>query len=363
MITAAWRNAHNFSGGPGALPQGVLDQLAQAIIEVPEVGLSLAGISHRSDWFMAVVREAQQIIRDLLGLGADWSVLLLQGGATLQFSMAMTNLGCDRLTPVDWVHAGYWSGKAMDEAAAVCAPRLVWDGAASGYRGLASWDSLDLRSGLLHFISNETVEGIQFRDSPPREAGRTVVCDMSSDFLSRPIDLSAYDVIYAHAQKNIGPAGVTVVLVRSSLLDRPPVAGLPPMLDWRVHAKAGSIYNTPPVVAIYTMLLVLRWLRDDIGGLDRMASLNAQKAAEVYAALDARPDLYETHADRAWRSDMNVTFRLRDAARSPAFDAMTREAGFSGLGGHRSLGGYRASLYNAVGLPAARHLAQALRDC
>ncbi len=356
----AWRNAHNFSGGPGALPQVVLDQMAQAMIDVPEVGLSLLGISHRSEWFRAVVNESEEIIRGLLGLGAEWSVLFLQGGATLQFSMALSNLGCTPQTPVDFVRGGYWSRKLIAEVSAVCAPSMAWDGEPGGGRDLPRWENLDLRAGVLHTISNETVEGLQFKDAPPRAAGRVVVCDMSSDFLSRPIDVEAYDVIYAHAQKNIGPAGVTVVLVRSELLDRPPAPGLPPMLDWRAHAKAGSIYNTPPVAAIYTMLLVLRWLRDAVGGLDRMAAINAEKAAAVYAALDARPESYAPHADPAWRSMMNVAFRLRDPSREKAFRVAAAEAGFAGLDGHRSLGGFRASLYNAVTTEAARDLAEFL---
>jgi phosphoserine aminotransferase len=361
-MNAAWRNAHNFSGGPGAMPQVVLDQMAQAMLEVPEVGLSILGISHRSDWFRAVVDEAQQILRALLGAGEDWEVLFLQGGASLQFSMALANLGCGQKTPVDWVRGGYWSAKAMTEAASACAPRCAWDGRATGYSTLPHWGDLDLKSGVLHYISNETVEGVQFHEPPPRDTKRRVVCDMSSDFLSRPIETRAYDVIYAHAQKNIGPAGVTVVLVRKALLDRPSAPGLPPVLDWRVHAKARSIYNTPPVAAIYTMLLVLRWLRDEIGDLERMAHINAAKAAAVYAALDANPDVCIPHAQAAWRSQMNIAFRLADPARDASLRRALTDAGISGLDGHRSLGGFRASLYNAVTLQAAHNLAALLRD-
>ena len=360
-MNAAWRNAHNFSGGPGAMPLAVLEQLAQAALEVPEVGLSLYGISHRSDWFRAVVDEAQQILRALLGAGDDWEVLFLQGGASLQFSMALVNLGCTPVTTVDWVRAGYWSARAMTEAAAVCAPHLAWDGLAQGYRALPRWDQTTQRPGILHVVSNETVEGLQFRDAPPRLPGRLVVCDMSSDLLSRPIDLNAYDLIYAHAQKNLGPAGVTVVLVRKSLLERAP-SGLPPMLDYRTHARAGSIYNTPPVAAIYTVLLVLRWLRDEIGDLKRMAHINAAKAAAVYAALDANPDVYIPHAQPAWRSQMNVAFRLANPARDASLRRALTDAGFSGLDGHSSLGGFRASLYDAVALEAAQNLAAVLRD-
>ena len=354
-----WRNAHNFSGGPGAMPQSVLDGMAEAALEVPGVRLSIFGISHRSDWFRAVIDEAESIIRKLLGLDAGWRVLFLQGGATLQFSMALANLGADRHTPVDWIRAGYWSAKAMQEAGAVCSPQLVWDGQAAGFVALPRWDDVASHAEVLHYVSNETVEGLQFRQSPPRLERRAVVCDMSSDFLSRPVDVGAYDVIYAHAQKNIGPAGVTVVLIRDQLLEETH-SGLPPMLDYRTHARAGSIYNTPPVAAIYTMLLVLRWLRDDVGGLERMAAINAAKAAAVYAALDARPDVYRTHARPEWRSVMNAAFGLVDVSRERAFREAVADMGFAGLDGHRSLGGFRASLYNAVGVAAAEDLARFL---
>ena len=327
--------------------------------EVTGVGLSLLGISHRSEWFQEVVWEAETTVRDLLGAGDEWTVLFLQGGASLQFSMALANLGCAKHTAVEWVRAGYWSARAMREAACVCAPRVAWDGQDGGYRDLPEWAALDRREAVLHYVSNETVEGLAFDQAPPRCDGQVVVCDMSSDFLSRPIQLAAHDVIYAHAQKNLGPAGVTVVLLRTELLERVP-AGLPPMLDYREHARAGSIYNTPPVLAIYTMLLVLRWLRTEIGDLHRMSAMNAAKAATVYAALDARPDLYAPHARRAKRSAMNAAFRLTEPSREAAFLAAITDAGFAGLEGHRSLGGFRASLYNALSLDAAQDLAEFL---
>lgn len=341
------------------MPQVVLDQVAEAVREVPEVGLSIFGINHRGSWFRAVVDEAEEIICTLLGLQTGWRVLFLQGGASLQFSMALANLGCNRHTPVDWIRAGYWSAKAMQEASAVCSPRVLWNGEGDGFARLPRWYDLNPEADVLHYVSNETVEGLQFHQTPPRQAGRAVVCDMSSDFLSRPVDLDAHDLIYAHAQKNIGPAGVTVVLIRNHLLDRVPPS-LPPMLDYRTHIRAGSIYNTPPVAAIYTMLLVLRWLRDEVGGLERMAAANAAKAAAVYSALDARPDVYSTHAQQQSRSTMNVAFCLTEPSQESAFRQAIAEAGLVGLDGHRSLGGFRASLYNAVTLEAAEDLARFL---
>lgn len=362
LFSAQHRNAHNFSGGPGALPQVVLDQLQEAVQCVPDVGLSILGISHRSAWFRAVVDEAEQHICDLLGLSADWHVLFLQGGSSLQFSMIPMNLGCTPQTPVDWVRSGYWSNKAAQEAGAVCAVRTAWDGESDGFRRAPAWDQIKRTPGaaFLHLVSNETVEGVQLASLSPRGDG-LVVCDMSSDFLARPVNLDGLDLVYAHAQKNLGPAGVTIVLLRDHLLSRIP-RGLPPMLDYRTHIEAGSIYNTPPVMAIYTMLLVLRWLRDEVGGLDRMAAINAAKAAAVYAALDASPDVYLSHARPECRSAVNVAFRLSDLAREDAFRQALVDAGFVGLDGHRSLGGFRASLYNAVTREAALHLARILNE-
>jgi len=361
LFSARHRNAHNFSGGPGALPQVVLDQLQESVQCVPEVGLSILGISHRSAWFRAVVDEAERHIRDLLGLTADWHVLFLQGGSSLQFSMIPMNLGCTPRTPVDWVRSGYWSNKAAQEAGVICDVKTAWDGQPGGFRHAPTWDQIKRAPGaaFLHMVSNETVEGVQIADMPPRDEG-IVVCDMSSDFLARPVNLDGLDLVYAHAQKNLGPAGVTIVLLRDHLLSRIP-RGLPPMLDYRTHIEAGSIYNTPPVMAIYTMLLVLRWLRFDVGGLERMSQINAEKSAAAYAALDARHDLYVPHAAPASRSPMNVAFRLRDAALGHAFRRGWLDAGFTGLDGHRSLGGFRASLYNAVGLNATQDLATFLR--
>ncbi len=339
----------------------MLDHLQEAVQCVPEVGLSILGISRRSAWFRAVVDEAEKHIRDLLVLSTDWHVLFLQGGSSLQFSMIPMNLGCTPQTPVDWVRSGYWSNKAAAEAGAICDAKTAWDGQPGGFRYAPTWDQIKRTPGtaFLHMVSNETVEGTQIADMPPRDEG-IVVCDMSSDFLARPVNLDGLDLVYAHAQKNLGPAGVTIVLLRDHLLSRIP-RGLPPMLDYRTHIEARSIYNTPPVMAIYTMLLVLRCLRFYVGGLEHMGRINADKSAAAYAALDAHHDLYVPHADPASRSPMNVAFRLRDAALEHDFRRAWLDAGFTGLDGHRSLGGFRASLYNAVGLDAAQDLASFLR--
>lgn len=350
-------NRLNFSGGPGALPETVLQQVQQAIIAVPEAGLSILGISHRSDWFAAVVQELEDNIRTLLGLNKDYHVLFLQGGATQQFSMIPMTLLRGKTAPAEYLHTGYWSGKALAEARREGPIRVLWSGESGHFSRLPSDAELDYspNAPYLHYISNETVEGLQFqrvlgRDDVPR------VCDMSSDFLSRPCAADRYAMIYAHAQKNIGPAGVTVVLLRDEILKDAP-DDLPGFLDYRSHIKAHSIFNTPPVFSIYVVLLVTRWLLNEIGGLENMAALNTQKAELLYRTLDESDNFYRGHAAVADRSQMNVAFNLPSKELEQRFLQDSSAAGFSGLGGHRSIGGIRASLYNGLTLSAAEELA------
>lgn len=356
------RNHLNFSGGPGALPEQVLQQVQQAISAVPEVGLSILGISHRSDWFAAVVAELEQNIRSLLNLSEDYHVLLLQGGATQQFSMIPMTLMHGASQPADYLHTGYWSGKVLPEAKKEGPIKVLWSGAETGFSRLPSEDELQYsaEAPYLHYISNETVEGLQFK----RILGHddvTRVCDMSSDFLSMPCQASRFGLIYAHAQKNIGPAGVTVVIVHDSLLKEVP-DDLPGFLDYRSHVKAHSIYNTPPVFAIYVVLLVTRWLRNEIGGLEAMGQINQQKAAMLYQVLDKSDGFYRGRANITDRSLMNVVFNLSDVEMEQQFLQAAAAAGLSGLAGHRSVGGIRASLYNAVTLSAVETLAQFMVD-
>lgn len=356
------RNDLNFSGGPGALPASVLQQLSEALIEVPEVGLSVLGISHRSEWFAAVVNELEDNVRRLLGLGKEYHVLFLQGGATQQFSMIPMLMLRGSQHPAEYLHTGYWSGKAIPEARREGNVRVLWSGESCGFSRLPTDAELDFSpdAPYLHYVSNETVEGLQFqrilgRDEVPR------VCDMSSDFLSRPCQAERFSLIYAHAQKNIGPAGVTVVLVRDELLARSP-QGLPSFLDYRTQAQAHSNYNTPPVFAIYTVLLVSRWLLNEVGGLVNMDRINRGKAARLYQALDDSSGFYRGKAAVCDRSLMNVSFNLPTLELEQRFLAESRAAGFSGLAGHRSLGGLRASIYNAVTQDAVDQLAAFMGD-
>lgn len=349
-------NRLNFSGGPGALPESVLSQLAAAMLEVPEAGLSLLGISHRSEWFSTIVAELESNIRHLLAIGEDYHVLFLQGGATQQFSMVPMLLLRGAAQPAEYLHTGYWSGKAIPEAKREGPVRIAWNGESTGFTRLPTDGELALSRSApyLHYVSNETVEGLQFHrtlghDDVPR------VCDMSSDFLSRPCEAERFSLIYAHAQKNVGPAGVTIVLVRDELLERPP-AEQPPFLDYRTHARAHSNFNTPPVFAIYAVLLVTRWLIGDIGGLAAMDRLNRAKAARLYRMIDNSAGFYRGRAAVPDRSLMNVAFRLPTPELESRFLAESAVAGFSGLAGHRAAGGLRASLYNAVGEEAVETL-------
>lgn len=345
---AGFNNRKNFSGGPGALPESVLQHAQRAIIEVPGAGLSVLGVSHRSAWFRNVVDEAVHNLRQLLDLSPDYHVLFLQGGGTLQFSMIPMSFLRGTGMPADYVAAGYWSRKAIIEAQREGLVRVLWDGEVGGFHCLPKDEELNFSNpaAYLHYVSNETVEGLQFHripglDDVPR------VCDMSSDFLCRPLNTERFALIYAHAQKNLGPSGVTVLILHDQFLRRAPEA-LPVMLDYRVHVAHGSIYNTPPVFAIYVLMLVTRWLRDEIGGLERMEVINRLKADQLYAAIDGSEGFYAGHARKTDRSLMNVAFTIRNRTLESRFLVEAERRGFHGLEGHRSIGGLRASLYNAI---------------
>ena len=356
------RNELNFSGGPGALPASVLHQAQRAVVALPETGLSVLGMSHRSDWFRGVLDETERNLRTLLAVPDDYHVLFIQGGSSLQFSTLPMSFLRGTGRTAEYIVSGYWSAKAPPEGRLEGDTRIVWDGAPAGYRTLPAAGELHFSpdAAYLHYVSNETVEGIEFSETPGMP-GVPLVCDMSSNIAAAPLDVSRYDLIYAHAQKNLGPAGITVVILRDGFMQRA-ASPLPAMLDYRVHAEARSAYNTPPVFAIYVLMLVTRWLRDEIGGLEAMVALNRAKADLLYGALDAHPDFFCIHAMRPHRSLMNVAFRLPDAATEARFLRAATEAGFAGLEGHRSIGGLRISLYNAVTLEATATLAAWLTE-
>jgi phosphoserine aminotransferase len=354
--------SHNFSGGPGALPDCVLQQTEAAIREVPGTRLSLLGLSHRSAWFEDVVAQAEEHFRVLLGLSPDYHVLFLQGGSTLQFAQIPMTLLSPAGPAAEYLHTGYWSGKSLPEARRQGPVRVAWSGHDDGFRRLPADEELSLHGGAayFHYVSNETVEGLQFHRLLGRPDVRRV-CDMSSDFLSRPVDVSQYALIYAHAQKNLGPSGVTVVVVHDEVVRNVP-PGLPSMLDYRRHTEAHSAYNTPPVFGIYVTMLVARWLRHDIGGLEAMAAINAAKAERLYRALDLSGGFYRGRAAVEDRSLMNVVFNLPTPDLERQFLLEAEAAGLFGLDGHRSLGGIRASLYNAVTLASVDVLTDFMQD-
>jgi len=339
---------HNFSGGPGALAQTVLNQASQAIMALPETGVSILGMSHRSDWFRGVLDEAESNIRQLLKIPKGYHVLFLQGGSSLQFSMIPMNFLRGKNKEAAYIQTGYWSAKAPPEARLEGEMKIIWNGADRNYRDLPALGELELPSdgAYLHYVSNETVEGLEF-SYVPESFNVPLICDMSSNLLSQPLDVSKFDLIYAHAQKNLGPAGVTLVIIKDELAQTAP-AGLPTLLDYRTHIQAKSIYNTPPVFSIYTLMLVTRWLLHDVGGLVNMAEINRKKANKLYAALDGNSHVYKTHAAIESRSLMNCSFHLpSEPLNQQLFDEAKRH-NIIGLEGHRSIGGVRASLYNAV---------------
>jgi phosphoserine aminotransferase len=353
----------NFSAGPGVLPLPVLEQVKTDLPTLPGVGASALEVSHRGAWFEGVIEEAEANLRTLLKIGADHRVLFCQGGASMQFAMVPMNL-LGATTAADLVVTGSWGAKAATEASRVGRARVAWSGRDGSFVRVPTDEellgTLDPAAAYVHLTTNETIQGVEFPATPTLPDDVVLAADHSSDFLSRPVDVARYGVLYAGAQKNAGPAGVTIVVIRDDVLARIP-DGLPTMLDYRTFAEHGSMYNTPPVFAIYIVLLVTRWLRDEIGGLDAMAASNRAKADLLYDAIDGHPDVYRGHAEPSSRSVMNVTFRLPTPEDEDAFLAAALDEGMVELRGHRSVGGVRASLYNAMPVGGVETLADFMR--
>ncbi|WP_019500411.1 3-phosphoserine/phosphohydroxythreonine transaminase [Pseudanabaena sp. PCC 6802] len=342
----------NFSPGPGALPLVVLEETRQALERLPNVPLSILGIGHRSPWFDEILNEAESNLRSLLNIPTSYKILFLQGGSSLQFSMVPMNLLRGSNRTADYIVSGYWSAKSVPDAQREGNVRIAWDGSADGFMRLPNRSELNLTpdAAYLHYISNETVEGLQF-NSIPGLPNIPLVCDMSSDFLSRPFDINRYALVYAHAQKNLGPSGVTVVILHEDLLANIP-DNLHTMLDYRPHVLKRSNYNTPPVFSIYVMMLVTRWMLREIASLDEMHDLNKQKAERLYQSIDESEGFYRGRAAIQNRSLMNVVFNMASPQLEAEFAQEAQANGIFGLAGHRTLGGLRASLYNAVTLEA-----------
>lgn len=330
------------------LPEPVLAEAQRDLMALPGVGASILEISHRSATFENIIQQAETNFRQLLAIPDDYAVLMLQGGGRLMFSMVPMNLmgGGRRLS--NYLITGSWSKYAAQEAVKFGEARVVWDGKATNYDRLpANADlSLDPKAAYLYYASNETIQGVQFA-SEPQSGDIPLVCDASSDFLSRPVDMRKYGIYYACAQKNAGPAGLTVVVIRKDLLERSSEM-LPGYMNFQIHAEARSLWNTAPTFSIYIFMLVTKWLITDIGGLSKMDSQNRAKAKLLYDVIDQSNGFYTGHAQPAVRSMMNVSFRLPSEELTTKFVGAAEDCGMTDLKGHRSVGGIRASIYNAM---------------
>jgi phosphoserine aminotransferase len=353
-----FQNLLNFSGGPGALPYSVLKEAQAAIIDAPGLGSSILGVSHRSEWFGQLLVDTEETLRTLMSIPENYSVLFLQGGSSLLFSMIPMNFAPHQLGEPEYVVSGYWSERAFLEASKVTKCKVLWSRQrATAARFVPELASLkpDYRSAYMHYVSNETVEGLQFSATPPEAGDCPIIADMSSDFLSRHVDVSKFGMIYAHAQKNLGPAGVTVAIIRDDLIVRCPDK-LPDMLNFRTHALNRSTYNTPNVFGIYVLNRVLNWVNE--AGTDWIFRWNRTKAEMVYETLDRHQ--IDVLAERNSRSAMNVSFTFGNERIDQQFLKEVELQGFTGLQGHRSIGGLRASLYNGVSMMAVEALCEAV---
>lgn len=346
---------HNFSAGPCILPQEVFEQAAQAVLNLNNSNLSLIEISHRSADFISIMEEAQQLVKELLNIPEGYSVLFLQGGASLQFLMASYNLMREN-GKAAYLDTGAWSSKALKEAKNFGEVAILASSKDKGYNYIPKSYSIPEDADYVHMTSNNTIFGTQIKNFPITDA--PLVCDMSSDIFSKPVDVSKFGIIYAGAQKNMGPAGTTLVIVKDSILGKTGRV-IPSMLDYQVHASKDSMFNTPPVFAIYTSMLTLRWLKEQ-GGVHAIQKKNEAKAALLYAEIDSNPN-FNGFAAVEDRSIMNVTFTLADESKKEAFDALAKEAGLNGINGHRSVGGYRASIYNALPIESVQALVDTMR--
>lgn len=346
MVTE--KRIYNFSPGPAVLPLPVLETIQRELLCYPGKGVSILEMSHRDKAFIDILESAKAGLRRLLGIPANYQIVFLQGGSRLQFSMVPMNLLRGEGKSADYILTGTWGKSAYKEAVKEGTARVAWDGKGTAYDRLPEPGQcqVDPNAQYVHITSNETIEGVQFL-AEPDTGGVPLVCDASSDFLCRPLAMEKYGMIYACAQKNAGPAGVTIAIIRDDLLKRSP-ANLPGYLDYNSHASENSLWNTPPTFAVYVVNLVLQWLLKDVGGLDQMLVRNREKAALLYEVLDESPDFYRGHAQTASRSLMNVTFRLPDEETEKAFLAGAEKRGLGNLKGHRSVGGIRASIYNAM---------------
>lgn len=353
------KRAYNFNAGPAALPEWVLQEAQKSWMDFNNTGMSIMELSHRSKDYEAVHNEAKSLLASLLSIPDDYEILFLQGGASLQFTMVPMNLLADDKTGY-YALTGVWAEKALKEAAKVGKTETAVSSKDDNYTYIPDPTEIEVpeNAAYLHITTNNTIYGTQWHKFP---TGLKVplIADMSSDILSTPLDIKNFDIIYAGAQKNLGPSGVTVVIIKKELIKKNPE--LPTMLSYETHASSNSLFNTPPTLAIYLLSLVLKWAENQ-GGIEGIAAINNQKAETLYHVIDNSEGFYKGHAVKDSRSKMNVTFTLQSDELTKKFLDEAKLAGFVGLNGHRSVGGCRASIYNAVPLEHVEALAQFMKD-
>ena len=346
---------HNFSAGPAILPQEVIEGAAKAVLELDDIGLSLIEISHRSNEFKAIMEEACFLSLKLLGLeGKGYKALFLQGGASLQFIMTAYNLLENK---AGYINSGTWSTKAIKEAKMLGEVIEVASSKDANFNYIPKGFEVPKDLDYLHLTTNNTIFGTQYKILPDTEV--PLVADMSSDIFSRPFNYSKFDMFYAGAQKNMGPSGVTLVVIKESSFNKVSRV-IPSMLNYEIQSNAESMFNTPPVFPVYTVLLNLRWITNN-GGLDGVGAKNQKKASLIYDEIDRNP-LFEGFARSVDRSNMNATFNLKNDKQAEVFDSLWNNANISGLKGHRSVGGYRASIYNALPIESVKVLVDCMQE-
>lgn len=346
---------HNYSAGPCVLPQEVFKKASQAVLNFNNIDLSILEISHRSQDFINVMDKAQSLVKEILGVPDNYSILFLQGGASLEFLMVPFNL-LKTTGKAAYIDTGVWAKKAHKEAAAIGNAEIIASSSDKNYNYIPKNINIPKDIDYLHCTSNNTIYGTQIKEFPKTDA--LLVCDMSSDIFSKKIDVSKFDLIYAGAQKNLGPAGATLVIVKNDILGKTD-RKIPSMLDYNIHINAESMFNTPPVFSIYVSMLTLEWIKE-LGGIEAMEKINNEKAELLYSEIDNNP-LFEGTATKEDRSNMNVTFLLKDDKLKDTFDKMWNDAGINGIKGHRSVGGYRASIYNALTLDSVQVLVDVMK--
>lgn len=340
--------AMNFNAGPASLPAAVLSKAQEEMMNYRNLGMAVMELSHRSKEFEEINENTKRLLRKLLTIPDNYEILFLQGGASLQFTMVPMNL-LESGKTAGYVLTGSWSEKALEEAQKIGRASAIASTKQSSYKSIPSLEDIEMPEDLsyVHITTNNTIFGTQWH-TIPQDLKVPLVADMSSDILSRPLDISSYGLIYAGAQKNLGPSGVTVVIIQKELLARSN-KNLPSMLNYKIHATSKSLYNTPPTLSIYFLMLVLEWA-ESLGGVGKLEKMNETKAALLYEEIDRSEGFYSGHAEKKFRSLMNVTFTLENEKLTAPFLQSAEEAGFIGLAGHRSVGGCRASIYNAMPL-------------